>query len=87
MIPASYGHLADHCWGHHAPNYFVRTVFPFALAGTTKSSKRLPAEKPRFAPGSGGGGYHHDKRKTNASHWNPSPSDLYKMRSFRPDQP
>jgi hypothetical protein len=30
MIPASYGHLADHRRGHRLPSYFVRTVFPFA---------------------------------------------------------
>ncbi len=33
MIPARYGHLADHRQSHRVPSYFVRTVrtvFPFA---------------------------------------------------------
>jgi hypothetical protein len=30
MIPARYGHLADHHQSHRLPSYFVRTVFPFA---------------------------------------------------------
>ncbi len=45
MIPASYGHLADHCQSHRVPSYFVSTVFPFA----TKESNRLPAKKAQNA--------------------------------------
>ncbi len=30
MIPASYGHLADHRQSHRVHSNFVRTVFPFA---------------------------------------------------------
>jgi hypothetical protein len=51
MIPASYGHLTDHCRGHRAPSYFVRTVFPFALAGTKNRVIGFPRKKPKICVG------------------------------------
>ncbi len=51
MIPASYGHLADHRRGHRAPSYFVRMVFPFALAGTKNRVIGFPQKKPKICVG------------------------------------
>ncbi len=53
MIPARYGHLADHRQSHPLPSYFVRTVFPFA----TKEQKFASREKsPKCLPGGGAQG-------------------------------